>query len=841
MMLHATHQLSLVLAAGLLIACEHVKPAAAPTPNSTSTSAPAASPLPAAQAAPAPSGRIVPADYRAVTLDGPFWGPRLASVREGTLRANRHQCDITGRIANFERAAAKLAGDPNPGAYEGLLFNDSDVYKMVEGWCYVLASEPEADRRAVLDRDLDALIAAIAKAQHPDGYINTYYTLKAGVENRFTREEWDHETYCMGHLIEAGVAHHLATGKRSLLGVALRAADFLDDLYDPDGFTAPPGHQELELALVRLADLTGETKYLDLAEFLIDQRGRPHRKLDGSTYGPWGDYAQDHLPVTEQHEAAGHAVRAGYMYTAMAELARRGRGAYAPALHALWRDVTERRIFVTGGIGPSAHNEGFTSPYDIPTLSAYQETCASIALCMWAHAMFLLTGDGAYMEQFERTLYNAVLAGVSLDGDQFFYVNPLASRGGHARRDWYACACCPPNVLRFLGSLGQYAYATRGDAVYVNLFMEGGATLDLGEGRTIRVEQSTAYPFDGEVEIRVSNPTDRPITLAVRAGGSRAGGHGIDADGYARRTIDPGADVRVLWSVPMETRRVYADPRVKESAGRVAIMRGPLVYAVESADPALDPHALVLPINAPIGRETRPDGVVTLHAQGLRAVDSASHARDDDALYRAGPALVPADLTLTPYFMWANTGPSRMAVWLPEGVHALGPRPASGITASASFVGHGDGLAALFDRIEPVSSNDHDVPRFTFWPHKGVANAGPVAGENADRAGQEWVRYDFASPRTLSEVSVYWFDDTGRGQCRVPASWSLEWLDGETWREITLAPHAATDAAPPASPLGTARDAFNTVRFERVTTPALRIRVTLQENFSAGILEIRVN
>ena len=332
--------------------------------------------LVAAQGAPEPISAV---SYRDVSIGGAFWGPRLAVLRDATLTANRHQCDITGRIANFEKAACKIRGDAKPGEFEGLLFNDSDVYKMMEGWAYILGAEKDTAKKDALDKELDDLIAKVAAAQHPDGYIDTFYTLKVGVEHRHQAEENDHETYCMGHLIEAGVAHYEATGKKNLLNVATKAGDYLVGLYQPDKFTAPSGHEEVELALVKLSRATGDGKYVKLANFIMDQRGKVHRKLDGTTYGPWGDYAQDHKPVAEQMEASGHAVRAGYLYSGMADLARLGRGEYKPALDSLWEDIVQRRGFVTGGIGPSGHNEGFTVPYDIPTASAYQETCASIA------------------------------------------------------------------------------------------------------------------------------------------------------------------------------------------------------------------------------------------------------------------------------------------------------------------------------------------------------------------------------------------------------------------------------------------------------------------------------
>jgi uncharacterized protein len=755
---------------------------------------------------------VAPVPYSAVRLGGPFWGPRLATFTTVTLDANRRQCELTGRVRNFENAAKKLKGELH-GAYEGLLFNDSDVYKMIEGWSYAIAIEPDESRRKSLTDDLDALIAKIAAAQHPDGYLNTYYTLRAGVENRFTKEELDHETYCLGHLIEAGVVHAQATGKTSLLSVAVKAAEFLDALYAPGKFSAPPGHQQLELALVKLARHTVQDKYRVLSERLLEMRGRPHIKLDGTTYGPWGDYAQDHKPVAEQFEAVGHAVRAGYMYAAMTDHALLGKKEYVPALNALWEDITQRRVFVTGGIGPSAHNEGFTIPYDIPTASAYQETCASIALCMWAHRMFLLHGDAEYMDQFERTLYNAVLAGVSTSGDRFFYVNPLATRGSHRRTEWFSCACCPPNVLRFFASLGGYVYGVRGDTVYVNLFAASRASLDVNGGK-VEIEMGTGYPFDGEVGLRVRNTTGKDVKVAIRrVFGLRFGedAPGTD-DGYGRMTVPAGQTAMYDFEIPLVSRRVYADPRVKALAGRVAVMRGPLVYAAEAIDnPGGVSHA-VLPPNVEFEEERAPFGVTIVHASGLRAVAGPT----EDGLYRGGPSVEPVRISMRPYFLWNNRSPEKgeaMQVWMPESVQVLDPLPVPGIAASASKVGNGDGVLALFDRLVGSSSGDTAVPRFTFWPAKG---------DGSDSSDQ-WIRYDFDTPRKVRSVEVTWFDDTGHGECRVPEGCVVETLDGETWKRL--------------GDVGVAKDAANRATFDAVTTKALRLRVRLQKGFSGGVLE----
>jgi DUF1680 family protein len=597
-----------------------------------------------------------------VALGGPFWGPRLAALRAATLEANLQQCAATGRLANFDRAAAVVRGEPAPGAFEGLLFNDSDVHKVVEGLALLVATERDAARRAGLEGTLRALVGRIAAAQHPDGYLDTYFTLKAGMADRLMREESDHETYCMGHLIEAGVAHFEATGERTLLAVAERAAAWMRAAYGPDRCTTPPGHQEVELALVRLADATGRREYLEFAHELLEHRGRPHRRPDGSTCEPWGDYAQDHLPVVRQMEAAGHAVRAAYMYAAMADLAARGHMEYAPALESLWRDVTERRIFVTGGIGPSGHNEGFTVPYDIPIEGAYQETCASIALCLWAHRMYLLTGEARFMEQFERTLYNAALAGVALDGRTFFYANPMTSRGTERRQAWFACACCPPNVLRFFAGLGQYVFAVTERTISVCLPMEASATVPV-PGGVVEIAQATGYPCDGRVSLAVANRSPAPVTVAVR-GDVGPPDVPLGADGFRVFDVPAGGRATRDWEVPLEPRRVRSDPRVAASRGHVALARGPLVYAAEGVDNGGTVEGVVLAPDAPVRVAPDPSGIPRLVASVERPARRPSGRAEEDAA--KGAPLEPGELVLVPYFMWCNRGPGPMRVWLPQ-------------------------------------------------------------------------------------------------------------------------------------------------------------------------------
>lgn len=779
---------------------------------------------------PPPSLTAVP--YTAVKVDSPFWSPRLTVARDGILAQNLKQCESTGRFANFDRASGK-----EKGPHRGLLFDDSDVYKVIEGWSYVIGIERDPAKKAELEKACDAQIARVVAAQRPDGYINTFYTLKEGLDKRWTRERDNHETYCIGHLIEAGVAHFEATGKRTLLECAIKAADHVDSVFGPGKLADPPGHEEIELALVKLARVTKDDKYLKLARFLVECRGKPRKGPDGKMI-LFGDYCQDTMPVRDQREAMGHAVRAGYLYSAVADLARLDHDAgYTSALDGIWDDITQRRMYLTGGIGPSAHNEGFTTPYDLPNATAYQETCASISLAMWAHRMNLLHADAKYMDVFETSLYNAILAGVSLDGSKFFYVNPLASNGNHARQDWFGCACCPPNVLRFISSLGGWAYATEGDTVYVNLFIGGTATIAVSSG-TVEVSQVTNFPADGKVSITATAKTgDKPVRLAIRlpawatdwkstvTGGEHPTdvGHAKalpkDSRGYWMLDVNGPKPAKVELSFDMTPRRVYADPRVASNRGRAAVMTGPIVHAWEAVDnKSVGPlNRVVLGTGATVTPEldaswTKLAGVSlpVVSAAAQRFSTSAS-----DALYQAAPKLDGVTLKSVPYFAWNNRGRGEMVVWLPETPSILDLGPVPGIKPTASFTGNGDGAGAMCDRLEPANSNDHSIPRFTWWNHLGTA---------------EWVQYEFETPRTLARSDVYWFDDkpTGGG-CQLPESYIIEYRDGTTWKPVTNA-----------KGLGIKKDTFNLTTFDPVTTNALRLKVQLAKGESGGILEWRV-
>ena len=773
----------------------------------------------------APDYPTAPVPMTSVTFSDAFWAPRLETVRSVTIGATFRQSEITGRIKNFEIAGGDATGE----FCSRYAFDDSDVFKIIEGASYALAVRPDP----ALDGYLDTLIAKIAKAQEPDGYlytartINPAKTMAMSGKERWTNLQDSHELYNLGHLYEAAVAHFQATGKQSLLNVATKSADLIARTFGPAGLRYPPGHQEVEIGLVKLFRATKDPKYLALAKFFLDERGNPGgHKL-------YGEYAQDHKPVVDQDTAVGHSVRAAYMYSAMADVAAlTGDTRYVAALDRLWDDVVLRKLYLTGGIGATGAWEGFGPAYDLPN-SAYAETCASIANALWNFRMFLLEQDARYIDVYERAVYNAMLSGISLKGDTFFYPNPLLSLGQHERSPWFACACCPSNLPRFMLSIPGHAYAVSGDKVFVNLFVQGQARVTLPGGQ-VTVEQQTRYPWDGDVSIRVSPAKADRFTLLVRVPGWSLS-HPLPGDLY--RDLAPGRDPVTLkvnglvmpirlergfaviareWSagdrvdlhLPMPVRRVVANPLVKADEGRVAVERGPLVYTAEFVDNGGRVTNLLLDDQAPLASAWRPDLLNGVMAVTGKA--TAYRTRDEKVVAEAVP------LTLIPYYAWAHRGKGEMAVWLArEPAKARpAPEPTLASRSKASTSEGGKSLQGLNEQYEPADSNDHTAIYFHWWPKKGST---------------EWVQYDFPAETTVSETSVYWFDDTGQGECRVPRSWRVLYKSGGQWLPV-----AARDA------FGVTKDTYNTVRFTPVTTSALRVEVVLPADFSAGIQEWKV-
>ncbi len=589
--------------------------------------------------------------FTQVQVRDAFWAPRLQTNREKSLPHNFKWCEETGRFANFAKAAGLM-----PGEFEGIYFNDSDVYKLLEGASYSLADAPDP----ALEHKTDEVIAEIAAAQRSDGYLNTYYTLKE------PGQEWTncavmHELYCAGHLIEAAVAHYRATQKRTLLDVAIRFADYLDNLFGPGKKVDVPGHEELELALVKLYEVTGDRRYLELSKFYLNARGdRTHRQQ------LYGEYCQDHLPVREQAEIVGHAVRAMYLYAGVADVAGySGDESFIAALGKLWDDVVRHKMYITGGIGARHEGESFGSPYELPNDTAYCETCAAIGLALWSHRLNLLHADAHFADVLERTVYNGVLSGIGMDGEHYFYVNPLAAGGDHHRQPFYPCACCPTNAVRFLPSLPGYLYATSGDGIYVNLYAQSDAQVMLHDS-PISIRQVTSYPWDGQIQLTIRPPTARTFNLHLRipdwcpAAQCSVNGEPIDcrsgAKGYAVVRREWRAGDTVDLRLQMDVQRIEAHPRVAADAGRVAIQRGPLVYCFEAVDNGGRVDDIVLARDPQFEIQTRPDLL-----GGITAI--RAHTREGRSVMAV------------PYYAWDHREPGPMLVWVRQDGKSGDPAP----------------------------------------------------------------------------------------------------------------------------------------------------------------------
>jgi DUF1680 family protein len=630
--------------------------------------------------------RWTPVPFTRVELEDAFWAPRVDVNRKVTIPIEHEQCRETGRLDAW-KLDWKPGMEPTPH-----YFWDSDVAKWIEAAAYTLAVHPDPD----LERRVDGVIAAIAKAQQADGYLNVYFTV-VSPEARWANLGMWHELYCAGHLMEAAVAYREATGKRKLLDVVCRYADLIDSVFGPGRRSGCPGHEEIELALVKLFRATGERRYLDLSRFFLDQRGREPsvfreemRKLEPDQKGPnwyfFGDeagedfnteYCQDHLPVRDQKEAVGHAVRAMYLYCGMTDVAgETGDRDLLRACKRLWESVCHRRMYITGGIGPSRRNEGFTTDYDLPNPSAYAETCAAIGLVLWSHRMLQLTGEGHFADVMERALYNGAVGGVSLDGTRFFYENPLESRGDVHRQPWFGVSCCPPNIARMLASVGQYAYSQSETEAAVHLYAQGCALLDLG-GREVAIEQTTDYPWRERVRLRIRCEEQIRLTLALRipgwCRGAKAKLNGrplrlepLTRNGYARvRRLWRSGD-EVALTLPMPVERIEANPAVVTNVGCVALQRGPVVFCLEAVDNGANLHDLLLPHGARLTAKFDPKllgGVVAITGSARR-IDRRNWR---GALYRpASSRTTSARIKAVPYCVWDNRKPGEMLVWIRE-------------------------------------------------------------------------------------------------------------------------------------------------------------------------------
>lgn len=580
-------------------------------------------------------------DFSHVKINDNFWSPRLSKHVSATLPVCIDQIENqTGRIRNFENAAK------GEGEHSGIFFDDSDVYKALEGMAYSLINNPDPE----LEKKADEWIDKFAAAQQPDGYINTFYTL-TGLDKRWTNMD-KHEMYCAGHMIEAGVAYYQATGKRKLLDVCIRMTDHMMSQFGPGKRHWVPGHEEIELALVKLYQTTQEQKYLDFAYWLLEERGHGHGTMGDE--GKWDPvYYQDIVPVRQLTDISGHAVRCMYLYCGMADVAAlKNDTGYIAAIDRLWDDVVHRNMYITGGIGSSRDNEGFTEDYDLPNLDAYCETCASVGMVLWNQRMNQLTGDSKYIDVLERSLYNGALAGISLGGDRFFYVNPLESKGDHHRQEWYGCACCPSQLSRFLPSIGNYIYASSDDALWVNLYIGNTGQIRIGE-TDILLTQETDYPWDGSVKLTISTsqPLEKEIRLRIpnwcKTYDLSINGKRINVSeekGYAVIKDWKSQDVIALdMDMPVEI--VAADPHVKENFGKRAIQRGPLVYCMEEIDNPVYFDQIQLSPST-----TFQTAFVSDILNGIKTIKTNGRAQS---------------ATFIPYYAWDNRKAGKMRVWIP--------------------------------------------------------------------------------------------------------------------------------------------------------------------------------
>jgi DUF1680 family protein len=626
-----------------------------------------------------------PVNFANVSVEGDFWRERLETVLTKTVPSQYEQLKQNGILESLSlpQPPPPLRIPRNHHNFTTQIFWDSDIGKWIEAASYALSHR----RDAAIEAKIDAIVEQLAKAQLPDGYLNLWY-IGREIENRWTNLRDNHELYCAGHMLEGALAYFQATGRRRFLDIMERYVDHIADMFGPGdnqkhGYC---GHQEIEIALLKLYAATKERKHLDLAAYFINERGRQPHYFDAEAAARGEDpkdfhqktyeYNQSHKPVREQDKVVGHAVRAMYMYAAMADLAAElGDDSLKRACEVLWKDVTSKRMYVTAGLGPDAANEGFTTDYDLPNATAYAETCASVALIFWAHRMLNIDCDSVYADVMERALYNGALSGLSRDGTHYYYENPLESAGDHHRWTWHHCPCCPMNVARLIGSIGGYFYSVGGDVLAVHLYCSGATEVSIG-GSQVRIRQATDYPWSGAVQIDIGLDRDAEFALRMRIPDRRSPlrltVNGDDAEyeldrGYAvvRRQWRDGDSVTLELAMPVE--RLYAHPAVKMDLGRVCVKRGPLVYCMEAVDNAgVAPTQSRLPREAELSTRPNPElfgGIVELSAAGA-AADAADW--DGDLYRQAPPHWRPAPLTLVPYYLWDNREPGEMLVWLAE-------------------------------------------------------------------------------------------------------------------------------------------------------------------------------
>ena len=662
---------------------------------------------------------IDPVPFTSVKVTDSFWGQRLNASREVTIPLAFSKCEETGRYQNFVNAAHPS----DTIKVGGLAFDDTDVYKTIEGASYLLQTYPDKK----LAKYIDSVLVIVAAAQEPDGYLYTSRTMNpkhphewAGSKRWEKVEDLSHEFYNLGHMVEGAIAHYQATGKKNFLNIAIRYADCVcREIGTGEGQQIRvPGHQIAEMALAKLYLVTGDQKYLDQAKFFLDQRGYTSRT---------DEYSQAHKPVVQQDEAVGHAVRAAYMYAGMADVAAlTGDTAYIHAIDRIWDNIVGKKYYITGGIGATAAGEAFGKNYELPNMSAYCETCAAIGNVYVNYRLFLLHGESKYYDVLERTLYNGLISGVSLDGGGFFYPNPLESMGQHQRQPWFGCACCPSNICRFIPSLPGYIYAVKDKDVYVNLFMSNTSDLKVG-GKAVSIEQNTKYPWNGDITIGINKNNAGPFNLKVRIPGwvrgqvvpsdlytysdgkrlkytVKVNGEAVQnelKDGYFSidRRWKKGDKVEVHFD--MEPRTVKANNKVEADRGRIAVERGPIVYCAEFPDNNFDIFSVFMNRTPKFEVVEKPDLLY-----GINQLKTGAQTLGYDDQGRLTTTDV--SLTLIPYYAWAHRGSGAMEVWLPQELSASRPAmPATLASESKIDASHrASSISAINDRLVPKDEND---------------------------------------------------------------------------------------------------------------------------------------
>lgn len=785
-----------------------------------------------------PDAPIKEVPFTQVHINDSFWSPRIEVNRTVSIPSAFKECEKNGRFDNFAIAGGKMNGQ-HRGDFS---FDDTDPYKIIEGASYSLAVKYDK----TLDAYLDSVITIIASAQESDGYLTTCVTNKCyRLSGWWGKNKWEkinsHELYNSGHLYEAAVAHYRATGKRTLLDVAIRNADLVCKVFGPDEGQkhVPSGHPIAEMALAKLYKVTGDEKYLRMAKYFVEETGR------GTDGHRLNEYSQDHKPILQQDEIVGHAVRAGYLYSGVADVAALTHDtAYFHALTRIWENMASKKLFITGGIGSRPQGEGFGPNYELNNHTAYCETCASIANVYWNHRMFLATGDAKYTDVLERALYNGVISGVSLSGDKFFYDNPLESMGQHERQHWFGCACCPGNITRFMASVPFYMYATQGDDIYVNLYIQSKADITT-ENNKIALQQTTTYPWDGKICITVTPETMQKFALRLRVPGWAqdapvptdlysftdkankytilVNGKQVDAqlcDGYATIVRQWGVNDKVDINFPMDVRRVRANDHVEDDRGKLAIERGPIMFCLEGKDQA----------DSTVFNKFIPDGTLMQASydktllNGIVVLNGTAKEVAQDGSVKEVP------FKAIPYSTWNNRGADQMVVWIPESAQYTRPTPASTIASKAKTLmiqapiqkdapesaSIETGAWGVNDQWEPKRSSDISKPYHYWWLKNGTT---------------ETLVYEFDKLYTVSNVQVYWLDfDHYDGDFRTPENWKLYYKDGKNWKEVEALTAYTVK-----------KDSYNSLDFKPVKTTGLKIAAQLQKGKSGGVIEWKVN